>query len=117
MVIQTAGSRHGILRIHIKSPAVLHEAYMPFLRNGGLFFPTEQHYEIGDQVFLLLHLLDEASPIPVTGKVDWITPPRAQGNKVAGIGIHFSDGDNQARARIEACLGSLLSAGKPTQTM
>lgn len=69
---------------------LLHQAYMPFLRNGGLFIATDRLYKIGDELFLLLTLPDfpqERSPI--TGQVVWITPDGVAGNKKQGIGVQF----------------------------
>lgn len=33
------GPRNGILSLTIKDKSVLYAAYMPFIRNGGLFIP------------------------------------------------------------------------------
>ncbi len=92
------GTRQGILSLTIKDKAVLYAAYMPFLRNGGLFVPTNKTYHIGDEVFMLLSLMDEPEKIPIAGKVVWITPPGAQGNRQAGIGVQFSEQDAAANA-------------------
>ena len=76
-----AGGKHGILSLSIKEVGVLYSAYMPFLENGGLFIPTRKQYELGDEVFVLLNLMDEPERIPLAGTVVWITPPNAQGNR------------------------------------
>jgi type IV pilus assembly protein PilZ len=60
---------------------------MPFLRNGGLFIPTNKRFTLGEEVFVLLALMDEAEKIPITGTVVWVTPKGAQGNRQAGIGV------------------------------
>lgn len=67
------GPRNGILSLTIKDKSVLYAAYMPFIRNGGLFIPTNKTYKLGDEVFMLLNLMDEPEKIPVAGKVVWIT--------------------------------------------
>lgn len=72
------GPRNGILSLTIKDKSVLYAAYMPFIKNGGLFIPTNKSYKLGDEVFMLLNLMDEAEKIPVAGKVAWITPKGAQ---------------------------------------
>lgn len=94
----------GILSLSIRDKAVLHAAYMPFLQNGGLFVPTTRHYQIGDEVFMLLRLLDEEEKLPVAGRVVWITPARAQSNRAAGIGVQFNDPEKMAQQRIEKLL-------------
>ena len=52
-------NKQGILSPTIKDRAVLYAAYMPFVRHGGLFVPTNKKYELGEQIFILLALMDE----------------------------------------------------------
>jgi type IV pilus assembly protein PilZ len=110
-------SRNGILSLTIKDKAVLYSAYMPFLDNGGLFVPTNKSYKIGDEVFMLLTLMDEPEKIPIAGKVVWVTPRGAQGNRTAGIGVQFSEQDAVANSKIENHLAGSLSSDRPTHTM
>ena len=114
---EAVGARSGILSLTIKDKAVLYSAYMPYLENGGLFVPTNKPYKVGDEVFMLLNLMDEAEKIPIAGKVVWITPKGAQGNRTAGIGVQFSDQDATANAKIENHLAGSLSPDRPTHTM
>lgn len=111
------GTRNGILSLAIKDAAVLYAAYMPFIRNGGLFIPTKKEYELGDEVFMLLNLMDEAEKIPVAGTVVWMTPKGAQGNRAAGIGVQFNDQDDVARSKIETYLAGILTSDRHTHTM
>ena len=111
------GPRNGILSLAIKDKSVLYAAYMPFIRNGGLFIPTNKHYRLGDEVFMLLSLRDEPEKIPVAGKVIWMTPKGAQGNRAAGVGVQFNDGDSSARNQIETHLAGTLKSDRPTHTM
>lgn len=115
---QAMGSaRNGILSLTIKDKNVLYAAYMPFVKNGGMFIPTNKSYKLGDEVFMLLSLMDEPEKIPVAGKVVWVTPRGAQGNRAAGIGVQFSDQDNTAINKIETYLAGMLGSDKPTHTM
>ena len=109
--------KQGVLSLTIKDRAVLYAAYMPFIQNGGLFVPTNKQYALGDEVFILLSLMDEAEKIPITGQVVWITPKGAQGNRQAGIGVQFSEQDFAAATKIEEHLGTALSSDRPTHTM
>jgi type IV pilus assembly protein PilZ len=114
----SATGRQGILSLTIKDKGALYAAYMPFVKNGGLFIPTSKPYKLGDEVFMLLTLMDESEKIPVAGKIVWVTPPGAQGNKAAGIGVQFSEQDNgQTRNKIEGYLAGALNADRPTHTM
>ena len=111
------GARNGILSLTIKDKAVLYAAYMPFVNNGGLFIPTNKPYALGDEVFMLLNLMDEPEKIPVAGKVVWVTPKGAQGNRAAGIGVQFNDQDDTASKKIETYLAGSLESDRPTHTM
>lgn len=111
------GARSGILSLTIKDKAVLYAAYMPFVKHGGLFIPTNKTYKLGDEVFMLLNLMDEPEKIPVAGKVVWVTPKGAQGNRAAGVGVQFSDQDNTAVSKIETYLAGSLESERPTHTM
>lgn len=111
------GARNGILSLTIKDKSVLYAAYMPFVKNGGMFIPTGKTYKLGDEVFMLLSLMEEVEKIPVAGKVIWVTPRGAQGNRAAGIGVQFTDQDNIAVSKIENYLAGSINSDKPTHTM
>lgn len=114
----SAISKPGLLTLTIKDRSALYLAYMPFVRNGGLFIPTSSNYRLGDEVFMLLNLLGEEEKIPVAGKVIWVTPRGAQGKRTAGVGVQFSEQDRgQTQKRIEAHLAGALAGEKPTHTM
>lgn len=117
MTAGMGGARSGILSLTIKDKSVLYAAYMPFIREGGLFIPTNKQYQLGDEVFMLLKLMDEPEKIPVAGKVVWITPRGAQGNKVAGVGVQFTGDDSIARDKIETFLAGALKSDRPTHTL
>ncbi len=108
----------GILSLNIKDKSALYAAYMPYVINGGLFIPTNKKYKLGDEVFMLLTLMEDKERLPVAGKIIWITPQGAQNNKASGIGVQFSEQDNgTTRNKIEGFLAGALQADKPTHTM
>jgi type IV pilus assembly protein PilZ len=110
--------RQGILSLTIKDKNALYAAYMQFVQNGGLFIPTNKPYKLGDEVFMLLTLMDEPERIPVAGRIVWVTPVGAEGNRAAGIGVQFSDQDGGAtREKIETYLAGALEKNRPTHTM
>ena len=111
-------ARQGILSLSIKEKSALYSAYMPFVENGGLFVPTKRIYEMGQEVFMLLSLMDETERLPIAGEVVWITPAGAEGSRTAGIGVQFSDQDGgQARNKIETYLAGTAESERPTYTM
>lgn len=111
-------ARQGILSLTIRDKSALYAAYMPFVRNGGLFIPTNKSYQLGNEVFMLLTLMEETEKLPVAGKVVWITPRGAQGNRAAGVGVQFSEQDEgAARDKIETYLAGALKSDRQTHTM
>ena len=109
--------KSGILSLTIKDKSVLYAAYMPFIRGGGLFIPTNKQYQLGEEVFMLLKLMEEPEKIPVAGKVIWLTPKGSQGNKVTGIGVQFTGEESMAKDKIETYLAGALQSDRLTHTM
>ena len=117
--MSAVNARQGILSLVVKDKPALYGAYMPFVKNGGVFVPTPKRYFLGDEVFVLLTLPDSGERLPVAGKVIWVTPAGAQGNRTAGIGVQLAEGNEgeAIRNKIETLLAGSLGADKPTQTM
>ena len=112
------GRQQGILNLSIKDKDALYQAYMSFVQNGGLFIPTTKKYQLGDDVFMLLTLMEESERIPAAGKIIWITPIGAEGNRTAGIGVQFSPQDEgTTRDKIEKLLAGMLEVDRVTHTM
>ena len=111
--------RPSVLSLSIKDKAALHSAYMPFLLHGGVFVPTNKSFELGNDVYLILSLMDDPGRYPIAGKVAWITPAGANNSKAQGIGVHFPDDESGQRTklRIEELLGSTLGSSRSTHTM
>ena len=113
------GPRPSVLSLNISSKSALYASYMPLLRNGGIFIPTARHYALGDEVFMLLSLMDDTDKLPIAGSVVWITPVGAQNSKAQGIGVHFKsdEGGIDVRRKIEAVLGGVMQSSRPTHTI
>ncbi|KQT34383.1 MULTISPECIES: PilZ domain-containing protein [unclassified Methylophilus] len=111
-------AKPGVLSLAIREKAALFAAYMPFVKGGGLFIPTSKPFKMGEEVFMLLTLLDDPHKLKIVGKVIWITP-QAVNNKPQGIGIQFSDRDGgvEAKKRIETILGAALKSSRATHTI
>jgi type IV pilus assembly protein PilZ len=111
-------NKPGVLSLAIKEKNALYAAYMPYVKGGGLFIPTNKAFKVGEEVFMLLSLVDDPVKLKVVGKVVWLTPA-AQANRPQGIGVQFSekDGGIEVRNKIEAILGGALKANRATHTM
>jgi type IV pilus assembly protein PilZ len=91
---------------------------MSFVVNGGLFIPTDRDYEIGQEIFLLLNLMEEPDRLPIVGKIIWKTPPRSGNYKSNGIGVQFTDQNGIiVRNKIETYLAGAIASDRPTYTM
>jgi len=113
-----AAPRQGVISLSIKDKAMLHANYMPFVKGGGIFIPTEKTFELGDEVFLLLTILDDPERFAITGKVVWINHRTTPGGRQMGVGIQFSgvEGANLQK-KVEAQLAGYIRAEQATNTM
>ncbi len=115
----TPASRPSVIQLAIKEKGALYAAYIPAFTEGGIFIPTAREYKLGDDIYVLLSLPDDAQRYPVAGKVAWVTPAKASTNRTQGVGILFPK-DEKSKAlklRIEEILGSHLATDRPTQTI
>ena len=99
--------------------AALYAAYLPFLVNGGIFVPTSKPYKLGEEIYLILTLLDDPTKYPIAGKIAWITPTSANVGKTQGIGVQFTadEGGVRVKQRIEELLGAALRSSRATHTL
>jgi type IV pilus assembly protein PilZ len=84
--VSTSVNPH-ILWVSVQNRHALHGAYMPFIRQCGLFIPTYDHYSLGDELFIVLDLFGEAEPLPVSAKVVWINPFDVADERIPGVGV------------------------------
>ncbi|MEG1834231.1 MAG: PilZ domain-containing protein [Burkholderiaceae bacterium] len=111
--------RPAVLSLAIKEKAALYAAYMPYLKHGGIFVPTNRSYQLGDEVYLILTLMDDSTRIPVAGKVVWVSSTASGGRTTPGIGVHFPADETGigAKKRIEDILGAALKSSRATHTL
>lgn len=114
-----ATPRPSVIQLAIKEKAALYAAYIPLFAEGGMFIPTSREYRLGDDVYVLLSLPEDAQRYPVAGRVAWVTPPRAAGNRTQGVGIQFPKDEKSRllKMKIEELLGGHLASDRPTQTI
>ena len=97
---------------------MLHSSYMPFIKGGGLFIPTEKSFELGDEVFLLLTLLDDPERFAITGKVVWINYRTTPGSRQMGVGIQFGGAEGaNLQKKVEMQLVGYPRVEQATNTM
>ena len=111
--------RPSVIQLAIKEKAALYAAYIPLFIEGGVFIPSVRDYKLGDDVYVLLTLPEDPQRYPIAGKVAWVTPAKAAGNRTQGVGIRFppDEKSKQLKVKIEDILGAHLASDRPTQTI
>jgi len=114
-----AAARPSVVQLAIKEKAALYAAYIPLFKEGGVFIPTVRDYKLGADVYVLLTLPEDTQRYPVAGKVAWVTPARAAGNRTQGVGVRFPNDEKSRllKLKIEEILGAHLASERPTQTI
>lgn len=108
----------GILQLKLNDKEELHRAYMPFVKPGGLFIPTDKPFRLGDEVFVTLVLPEESNRRPLAGKVVWLNKVSSM-ERPQGIGVQFIENpvSEALRTRIEVLLAGHQNSEKTTHTM
>ncbi len=112
-------ARPSVVQLAIKEKAALYAAYIPLFKEGGVFIPTSREYQLGADVYVLLTLPEDSQRYPVAGKVAWVTPAKAAGNRTQGVGVRFPNDEKSRllKLKIEEILGAHLASDRPTQTI
>lgn len=111
-------ARPSVISLQIKEKGALYAAYLPFVENGGLFVPTQRPAQLGDELYVILSLMDDPTKVAIPGRIAWITPAGTTG-RPQGIGIQFqkTEASDQARAKIEDLIGPALKSSRPSHTI
>lgn len=109
--------RSGIIQANIPDKETLYLSYMPYVTGGGLFIPSKQPVKMGEEVFVLATLPEQAQKIPLTGKVVWISQ-KQNGVKLQGFGIQLT-GEKGVyyKAEAEKLLAGVKASGRNSYTM
>ena len=114
-----AAARPSVVQLAIKEKAALYAAYIPLFKEGGVFIPTTREYQLGADIYVLLTLPEDTQRYPIAGKVAWVTPARAAGNRTQGVGVRFPNDEKSRllKLKIEEILGAYMASGQPTETI
>jgi type IV pilus assembly protein PilZ len=74
---------------------------------------------LGEEILILLSLLDDPNKIPLQGNVAWINPAHTAGNRPQGIGVQLQESDSgrELRRKVEGLLAGALQSSRPTHTI
>jgi type IV pilus assembly protein PilZ len=116
---ESSTERPGVFTLVIRSKAALYAAWIPFLKGGGIFLPSNKNHALGEEVLILLTLLDDPTKIPVQGNVAWINPVHTAGNRPQGIGVQLKDMEQgrELKKKVEGLLAGALQSTRPTHTI
>ena len=114
-----APPRPAVFTLAIRTKAALYGAWMPIIKGGGLFVPSTHLLKLGEDVLLLITLLDEPNRIAVHGKVAWVNPADGTGQRPEGFGVQLPDTDScrDLKRKVESLLAGALQSSRPTYTL
>ncbi len=117
--LASSAARPSVVQLAIKEKAALYAAFIPLFKEGGVFIPTTREYQLGADVYVLMTLPEDTQRYPIAGKVAWVTPARAAGNRTQGVGVRFPNDEKSRllKLKIEEILGAHLASDRPTQTI
>lgn len=118
----TAKPSHAkMLSLRLESKPIIYASYISFTEFGGVFVPTEEKFEMGSEVMLMLELVgpSQTEKMLLRTNVCWINSNPSAGGRPKGIGLAFTRDEAGIKARdiIEAILTGLLHNERPTYTL
>jgi len=118
-VPEALSQRPGVFTLVIRSKAALYAAWIPLLRGGGIFLPSNRPHALGEEILILLSLLDDPNKVPLQGHVAWINPAHSAGNRPQGIGVQLADSEvaRELKKKVEGLLAGALQSSRPTHTI
>ena len=116
---ESAPSR--VLQLRLESKPVIYASYMSFLEYGGVFLPTNDKFDMGEEILLVLELvgLGKTEKIFIKTNVCWINANPSASGRPKGIGLAFGSDDSGLKAKtiFENILSGLLHNERPTYTL
>lgn len=108
-----------MIKLHITERTMLYSSYMSFLRGGGMFIASSDHFSMGEEVLLVLEVMEHDTKFPLRCQVVWQNPPSSNPMRPGGVGLAFPGDEigKQAKATIETNLAGLLDNPRQTYTM
>lgn len=97
----------------------LKNAFMSFVRDGGIFIPTEKPFHLGDFINVHITLPESDHAFTFNGEVIWITPTSIQSAQHhQGVGIQCNNDEGEAFQRaVQQLFVGIKSDGDNPDTM
>lgn len=102
------------LSMAIAEKSALQACYMPFIKDGAIFVPTTEKFQLHDEITLHLRLVEESKKLLISGRVVWVSPGVGQRGGSPGVGLQFT-GEHRFRIKqfLEEVLGELARQPSP----
>ena len=108
-----------MVKMALTDRTTIYNSYMSFLNNGGVFIASDDTFEMGEEVLLVLEIGEALDRFPLKTKVCWINPQRGGSTRPRGVGLAFDGSDvaKNAKHLIENNLAGLLDLPRATYTI
>ncbi|MDO4434694.1 MAG: pilus assembly protein [Alysiella sp.] len=110
-----------MMSLRLESKPIIYSSYMSFVEYGGVFLPTDDKFQMGEEILLVLELVGpgKTEKLFIKTNVCWINANPSASGRPKGIGLAFSDDESglKAKAIIEAILTGLLASERATYTL
>ncbi|MBS9779596.1 MAG: PilZ domain-containing protein [Moraxellaceae bacterium] len=112
------GRGGGILNYKVEDVPKLYASYLPFVKNGAIFIPSNQPKKLGDDVFVAITLPGSSERMPLNGKVVWINQ-KPQAGRPQGFAVQFGTDATglQVKNEVERLLAGKVDGSQRTYTM
>ena len=87
--------------------------YILNISRGGIFITSQKPLPIGTRVRLVFSLPDFPLPFDLAGEVRWVNPVGHGSHAAPGMGVMFSNLDDNTRKRIERFIKHSKAAPPP----
>lgn len=110
-----------IVSLRLESKPIIYASYMSFTEYGGVFLPTKDPFNMGEEVLLALELVtpSKVEKLYVKTNVCWINSNPSAGGRPKGVGLAFGSDETGIKAKgiLEALLSGVLNSDHPTYTL
>lgn len=96
----------NVIKLNYNDKNELANSYVKYFCNGGIFIRSNHEYDFGQELFLLISILNEDILLAVSGTVCWYSPKDIELGAYYQVGVQFNNDKvgNFARETIENLL-------------
>lgn len=103
-----------VFQVQYLDKAAVYNCYMSFVKDGGIFVPSNHDAHLGEPVMMMVLLPDLVDPFFLATKVVFIGHGRRRG---FGVRLSGDEGSLAFKIAVENLLGGQIKSTMPTYTM